>query len=297
MNIDVLRRERPHPARRTGRPQVGRYLAGCLLTLLAGQAATAIEIDGFTEPSRTISVASSETGTIKSIAVREGETIEQGQILAQLDDELYMVLLAIADEAMRAQSQLKSAQAELDMRRQRLEKLAELRAAGHARQEELDRAQTDVTLAETRVLAAEELLALKRLEHEKTKIQLARRSIRSPINGVVTTVFKDHGEFVAPNDPHILEIVELDPLLATFSVPSYEAVRLSKDQSVSVYLEDAGRLVTGTVELISPVTDAESGTVRVKVRVANAERKYRSGERCTLQLNRPVPTSRRPAGQ
>jgi hypothetical protein len=38
------------------------------------------------------------------------------------------------------------------------------------------------------------------------------------------------------------------------------------------------------VEFISPVIDAESGTIRVKVRVNNSENRVRSGERCTLRL-------------
>ena len=42
--------------------------------------------------------------------------------------------------------------------------------------------------------------------------------------------------------------------------------------------------VKGAIDFISPVTDAESGTVRVKVRIDNPQNKYRSGQRCALQL-------------
>ena len=35
---------------------------------------------------------------------------------------------------------------------------------------------------------------------------------------------------------------------------------------------------------MAPITDAESGTVRVKVRIANQDGQFRGGERCTLQL-------------
>jgi RND family efflux transporter MFP subunit len=205
-------------------------------------------------------------------------------VLARLDDDLYVSLVAIADESMRAQGAVKSAQVELDMRRERWEKLNALRAQGHARQEEVDRAYADVEIADARVLSAKEMMEVKRLEYEKAKIQLARRAILAPLSGVVNTVHKDEGEFVAPNDPYVVEIVALDPLLATFSVPSLEAAQLRQDDTVTVYLDNVEQVVKGQVDTIAPVTDAESGTTRVKVRIANGERKLRSGERCTLQL-------------
>jgi RND family efflux transporter MFP subunit len=255
-----------------------------IVILVGSRVGWCSEFDGFTEPSRKVKVASVETGTIKTLEVREGASVEKGQILARMDDDVYLVLLEIAAESMRAQGTLKSAQAELDMRRDRKEKLDALRAQGHARQEEVDRARADAEIAEARVLSAQEFMEVKRLEHEKAKIQVARRLVVAPLSGVVTVLHKDEGEFVAPNDPYVLEIVTLDPLLATFSVPSYEAVHLRQDEKVSVYLEDVAKIVEGEVDAVAPLTDAESGTVRVKVRIANPDGQFRGGERCTLQL-------------
>ncbi len=262
-----------------------------LMILAAGLACMAIprssfanEIDGFTEPCKTIDVAAAETGTIKSIDVREGDVVEKGQVLARLDDDVHQALLAIAAEAMSTQGQLKSAEAEVGMRRQRLRKLEVLRASGNARQEEVERARADVAIAAARVLSAKELLKIKHLEYNKVRVQLNRRAIRAPIDGVVSFVHKEQGEFVAPNDPHIVQLVCLDPLMASFNVPSYLVSSMKVDQKVSVYLDDAEKWVEGDVAVIAPVTEAESSTVRVKVRIPNGQRKYRSGEHCTLQL-------------
>lgn len=255
-----------------------------VLTLVGAQCACAAEYDGFTEPYRKVHVASAETGTIKSLEVREGAHVEKGQVMARLDDDVYVALVAIADESMRAEGALKSAEAELRVRRERWEKLALLRSQGHARQEEVERAAADVEIAEARVLATRELISVKRLEYEKAQIQLARRAIAAPFTGVVSVVHKDEGEFVAPNDPYVAEIVMLDPLLATFSIPSRDAAQLTPGQPVSVFLDDADRFVDGEVDTVAPITDAESGTVRVKVRITNPQGQFRCGERCTLQL-------------
>ncbi len=268
--------------------------AWVIAVVLVYQASVAAnEVDGFTEPNRKVNVAAVETGTISAIHVREGDVVEKGQILVQLDDAVYRALLAIAEEGMHSRGQLKSAEAELSMRRQRLEKLEALRMQGHARQEEVERAQADMEIAEARVLSANELLEIKRLEYNKVQIQLSRRAIRAPLDGVVSRLHKDEGEFVAPNDPYVMELVELDPLLGTFSVPSHLAVRLENGQQLSVFLEDVQQWVEGEIESIAPVTDAESGTIRLRVRIANGNGKFRSGERCTLQLQSPAPAARR----
>jgi multidrug efflux pump subunit AcrA (membrane-fusion protein) len=47
---------------------------------------------------------------------------------------------------------------------------------------------------------------------------------------------------------------------------------------------DSDAETRGTVEFISPITDAESGTVLVKVRVANPHGRFRSGERCKIRV-------------
>ncbi len=286
-------------SRRWGRSYSASRVARTWITWLTGALAFLSvslgrggEFDGFTEPYRTVNVASVETGTIKSMEVREGASVDKGQVLARLDDDLYVSLVAIADESMRARGALKSAEVELTMRRERWEKLKTLREQGHARQEEVDRAWADVEIADARVLSTRELMEVKRLEYEKAKIQLARRAVVAPLAGVVSKVYKEEGELVAPNDPHVVEIVALDPLLATFSVPSQAAGQLRLDDTVTVYLDGADQLLKGQVDTIAPVTDAESGTTRVKVRIANADRKLRSGERCTLQLNNPSATAR-----
>lgn len=264
------------------------------LMLTDGVCLRAAEYDGFTEPYRKVHVASVETGTIKSLEVREGAPVEKGQVVARLDDDVYVALVAIADESMRAEGALKSAEAELRMRRERWEKLMVLRGQGHARQEEVERAAADREIAEARVLATRELIDVKRLEYEKAKIQLARRAIAAPLAGVISAVHKEEGEFVAPTDPYVAEIVMLDPLLATFSIPSRDAAALAVGQPVNVFLDDANRFVDGEVDTVAPVTDAESGTVRVKVRITNPQGQFRCGERCTLQLG-GLPT--RPATQ
>jgi multidrug efflux pump subunit AcrA (membrane-fusion protein) len=64
------------------------------------------------------------------------------------------------------------------------------------------------------------------------------------------------------------------------------ALRLKLNQSVPLTFPTSGQKATGTVEFISPVTEAESDTVRVKVLIDNEQGKYRCGIRCAINVSK-----------
>lgn len=266
--------------------------SSCGLLLLAAVGATAgtgipgpsLELEGFTEPLRTINVAAEESGIIDSVLVREGERVTSGQPLVRLNSDVHLALLAIAEQNMNATGRLNAAQAELSLRRERFSKLEALRIDGHAREEEVRRAEGDVAIAESNVRAVQEELLTRKLEHEKLKIQYERRTIHAPCSGVVTTLHKQPGEFVAPNKPELLVLVELDFLLANFTMLTTQAQTLQVGSKLPVSFPNSSATASGTVEFIAPVTDAESGTVRVKVRIPNPDNRFRCGERCKIRL-------------
>lgn len=271
--------------RRWHQPSV---IAGFLIPALiavAPAAAVAESLEGFTEPFRVVNVATTETGVVDRVLVREGEWVKKGQELAILDNDLHLTLLAIAAEQMNASGRMQSAQSEMELQQRRLDKLMLLREKGHAREEEVERARADSAIAKAQVLAIQEDLAVRRLEHEKASLLLARRTIRAPLDGVITKAVKAEGEFVAPNDPVLFTIAKLDPLLANFSVASINLSTIRIGQEIQVVMEASGQRVSGIVETIAPVTDAGSGTVPIKVRINNPKGLFRSGERCILEIS------------
>ncbi len=246
--------------------------------------ASASEIDGFTTPYRSIDVATAETGTLASIEVREGDRVEQGQVVARLDSLLHAALLATAEKNMQLHGRIASARAERQLRQERHRKLIALLERGSARPEEVNRAKADLDIAQGQLLDIQEQLQIRKLDYEQAKIQLERRAVRSPMAGVVTRLFKETGEFAGPNDPRLMTIVQLDPLLAVFSVPSDKGRRLHAEQEVVVRLLEPRATVHGKVEFVDPVVDGKSGTMRVKVRLSNPGGHFLSGEPCSLLL-------------
>lgn len=241
-------------------------------------------VDGFTEPFRTIHVASPESGIVSRLFVREGDAVSAGQQLVSLDDDVHRLLLDIAKHQMDATGRMHSARAEVEMYQSRLTKLAELRSAGQAYQQEVDRARADVEVAHGRLLAIEEEQALRKLEYKKYAVQLERRTVTAPVNGVVHLITKYPGEYVSPVDAEVATVVQLDPLRATFLMTRAQSSKVVVGSSVTVAFNDSKLSAMGIVEQVSELTDAESGTVPVRIRIDNREGKYRSGERCTLEV-------------
>lgn len=241
-------------------------------------------IEGFTTPYRVLQIGAPEAGIVEEMLVREGDKVQQGDVLAKLDCDVHLALLAIAEKSMQLEGQLQSANAEMSHRQRRLALIRRLDKTGHARPEELERAKADFDIAKGNVLSAQEQLIVKQLEYEKIMAQIKRRSVRAPLDGVVTTLLKQSGEFAAPNDPQLLVLVQLDPLLAEFSVPWDSASQMKVDDTVTVVFDGSNAKITGKVEFISPLTDAESGTVLTKVRLNNTNSTLRSGDRCRLRL-------------
>ena len=96
------------------------------------------DIKAFTEPYRSIEIAASETGTLAHLAVEEGDEIQAGSILANLNEEVLAASFAVAKKTTESEGAIKSATAELNMQQERLDKLQGLFQRRHASQTELD---------------------------------------------------------------------------------------------------------------------------------------------------------------
>jgi RND family efflux transporter MFP subunit len=271
-----------------------RYIA-TLVAAFAGLSVDAARAqslsEAFTEPFHTVDLSPAEPGILAKLFVDEGDSVKAGDTLATLDARVLEVSLKIARQAMQSQGKLRAAKAEFLLKAERLEKLKTLKTQGYAFQDELSRAATDVEVAEANRLAAEEQLALDTLQFEKAQAEIALRTIRSPIDGVVARVHREEREFVtASPESAVMTVVQLNPLRIVFPLATAAAVQLKKDGRVTIRFPESDETAVGRIELVSPITDAESGLVRVKVLIPNAEGRYRAGVRAVLNPD-PPPTA------
>ncbi len=251
--------------------------------LLAGLAeqATAQVTHSFTEPVRQSEVAAAEPGIVARLLVREGEAVSAGQPLAELDYQVLQRTLEIAQLRADSDAKVRSAQATLEIRQRKFENLQPLLDVGHANPSEVEqaRAEYDAALAEYELarLEADE----NRLDVARIQAQINHRIIFSPIDGLVTEIHRQPGEYISSTEPEFATVVEISQLRVRFYLLAETAARLQRGQRVSLLLgRQQSQQVAGQVAYVSPVTDPDSGTVRVDVLIDNADNRLRSGTPC-----------------
>lgn len=254
------------------------------LISLTGVRAFAADIESFIEPYRSIEVAAAESGIIIGLHVKEGQKVEKDQPLAELNQDVLKVSVDIAKAHSEAVSAIRAAEAEIKLQTDRHARLVQLRAKDNATEDEVNRAQLEKDLADARLLAAKEAFEVKRLEHERIRLQLAQRTVRSPLNGYVVQVQREIGESVGLADPVVMTVVQLDPLLVTFPVPVSQLTGLKSGQTLRMKVVGRPEPIEGTLDLISPIISADSQTVKVKVVIPNTDNRIKSGSKCVLLI-------------
>jgi RND family efflux transporter MFP subunit len=232
-----------------------------ILALLACCIADAARADvpGYTEPYKTITVSAAEPGVIESILVEEGARVKKNQILAKLDTAQH-------------EAELEIAKSNVDLQKSKVAKLEEIVRSSRISQDELDRGRTD--------------LKIRQAEMRKIQAVLDNRIMRSPVDGIVSEIKRDPSEAVSISASHVLTVVQIDRLLVNLFLTPERAAQLKVGSAATITLGESGQTAPATVEFISPVTDAASGTVRVKFVIENAKGEYRSGTTARLAETR-----------
>ena len=236
------------------------------------------DLDGVLQPYFDIDVATTETGIIRNLLVKPGDKVTKGQALAELDSESIQAQIHVKKTEAEARGKLDQAKAELNLQQAKFDKLSKLLEAGKSSVMEVERAQADLVIAQGRYRNEEDTVRVLKSDLERYEKQLLDRTLRAPIDGIVTDIQKQVGEYVAPNSPIVLRLIDIRQLRATFSVQENELSSVKVGGVVRVQLS-GGQIAQGIVEFIPPVADAETGWFMITVRIENPDGKI-IGSRC-----------------
>ena len=183
-----------------------------------------------------------------------------------------------------SKGRLNSARARHRLHQSQLKKLIALEAQGHAQPEEIDQARANASVAKADVLTAEEEALVHKYEYERLEQQIKRRQLYSHFDGIVTRINKELFELTAANGEALITVVQLNPLLIVAHVSLSDANKLSVGNEITTNCQDNSLALNAKVEYISPVTNPDSGTVRIKLVVDNENSKYPSGVKCIVSI-------------
>jgi membrane fusion protein (multidrug efflux system) len=223
-----------------------------------------IEATGELQATDHAEIAAEVAGRVTEILVPEGEFVETGTVVLEIDRERRELDLATA-RAQLAQARASSGEQERDTRR-----IHELHGRGVASDSQLDQADTALTLARARLDAAEAAAGVARRA-------LQDSSVAAPFAGFVGVERVSRGEFVAVGQP-LFELVALDPIEVELHLPEVDSGRVALGQPVRVRVAPFPEEVfRARLSFVSPTIDPRTRTLRVKAELDNSDGRLRPG--------------------
>jgi membrane fusion protein (multidrug efflux system) len=171
------------------------------------------------------------------------------------------MLLSIEDDEYRHRQTL----AQVDVEQQRLsyQRAERMFEQGLTSTEDFDSARRDLRSAE----ASLELAAL----------ELSYTRVRAPFAGHVVRRWVDLGQNVS-NGTQLYTLADMRRLLARVFVPAKEFRSIRQDQPVQLTVTSTGDRLTGRIDLVNPMVDPSSGTIKVTVEVTEYPPSTRPGD-------------------
>jgi membrane fusion protein (multidrug efflux system) len=238
-----------------------------------------VEFVAQVESSHQVEILARVSGFLDKILYKEGDLVQAGQVMFQIDPKPFQAQVAAAKGAVEnRQAQLWTAKANLD----RIKPLAELDAAS---QSDLDNATGAVKSA-----AAELSSAMARLD--QAELNLGYTTISAPVSGVSGQAFYREGSYLsASTSGRLSYVAQIDPVWVNFSVSQNQRAERAQEVAagrlqppadnqyhIEVQLSDGSHYPhTGTLNFVSPTFNQDTGTFLIRAQLANPDGVLRPG--------------------
>ena len=245
-------------------PAVIEFAASDLVEPQTRELRLAISITGTLAPHNWTTVKAKVAGELKTILVREGESVNSGQVLARIDTQDAQARL---DEKT---ADLEAARAQLALAdKNRANNLALLKQ-NFISQNAFDNVSSNYQVSDARLRAIEAQVAV-------AKKALADTVVTAPQAGIISQRHAQAGEKL-PTDGKILTLVDLSEMEVEAAVPAGDIPSIRVGQEVSFHVEGfGGRDFLGRIDRINPATQTGSRSILVYAMLPNHDGALKGG--------------------
>lgn len=228
-------------------------------------------------------VAPKVSGRVERVFVKIADTVQRGQVVAELDNDEYVQAVAQARADLEVtRANLTQAKSALEIANREFKRTESLLKRGIASDSEFDAVRQDQLAKQAQFQVAEAQLTKAESSLETANIRLGYTNVTASWTGggdqrVVAERYVDEGQTVAANAP-LLMIVELHPIVGVVFVTEGDYAHLQPGQLVSLTTDAyPGEQFTGSIDRIAPVFRKATRQARIEMVIDNPQHRLKPG--------------------
>jgi macrolide-specific efflux system membrane fusion protein len=253
------------------------------ITITRGTIQEVVTAQGKLEAKQYVDVGTQVSGQIKKLHVDIGDTVKQGQLLAELDPRVYQAQVEANEARLSSlRAQLNQQKAQLTLAEQNFKRNRDLFGVNAVSQQALQESETEAAVARAQVASIQAQIQETESNIKGNQTNLSFTKIYAPMAGTVTTRPAREGQTLNANQsaPTILQIANLDTMTVRAQVAEADVTKLK--EGMPVYFTTLGNTEhrwQGTVRQILPAPQIVNEVVLydVLIDVKNEGRQLMTG--------------------